>query len=663
MRLTVGPVVGVVTSTTIRLLIEVDETTPLKCVVIDEKREAFEFLVYCEANKPTTFTVANLKPNTPYSINFEGIENFAHRKAVIRTFHDEETIQRVLNKARKDVNSIQAKKRTLGVRVIALSNNDLEQKENTDLWIELQQLLQKAKHSNKRHKHYVILHLGNQVNGTKAFQYSKEFMTLEIEKHIGEGELAHSFETQLREKVTDIWRQLYRIHYNYPPIRYIVSHVSNLMIGNDREITDGWGYLPSHNVKHDMITKWVDKGSQDFYVATIARSVYWEYQRSLWDDSINTQIYSVDLDKPIDQVHRPLRMEHEGYLHLFPKPYDLAILFIDQVFGRTFSTEQKSYLTTKQWTEIIDYFSDNGPLHDARMLVIATAIPMLFLDDIKSDIARQIAKSEELRDHWAHGSYRIELIKLLQLIDQWQQKDKNRKVLVLAGELSIGGYSTLYRQVNNDKELVLQQIITSPITASIPKWVAFHLIRKICETEAELESKPSHHESRITLDSIEPVKYVTKHYEWCKERNICIADIKIPSIHSAEYSKGVQFKANIIKATPLIENKDVLAKYDSQALIKVHHSSIVMKQIHEQFGQRSARAGVTMNQFQKMDFNMDSTRTAVEDGTVTARYNFDTASSWNTPLKKNNFQRTHGNVLLVLRRRVQILVIILNLVN
>jgi hypothetical protein len=636
-RISVGPVVGLVTSTSIRLLIELDTTATIKCTVSDAKENTSSFDVSFTKDVPVTFTIAGLAPDTPYTISFGGIENATHRKACVRTFHTDETIQNITSKTRT--------KSSLSVRVIALSNNVYDNREQTDLWVEMQNLLQKAKQKPKRNRNYVVLHLGNQVDATETFQYSKEYMALEIEKSMGDGDLSHSFEEELRQKVIRIWREVYRVHYNIPSVRYVVSHASNLMIGNDREFTEGWGYLPTHNQAStmDVLRKYVDKNSQDFYVATIARTVYWEYQRSLWDDSIGP-IFSTQPEFVPEPLFKNANREHEGFLHVLPSPYNTAILFIDQIFARTFSQDNtRSYLGTSQWQDLLRYFDPEGPLKDTKMLVVATTVPLLFLNDLKSEMAKQIAKCNELRDHWAHGTYKIELLKLIHLLDTWQQSN-GRKVLVIAGELSIGGYSTLYRK-QDERQLVLQQVITSPITDHVPKWVAHHLIRRICETEIELSSDPSSFESRIELGAPEELKdaqYVCKHYEWCKERNICIADVKLTLPENK-----VGFKANIIKAATMV-SKDGLNRYDSQKLVKLEHSSSMMKHIHDQFGQKSARAGVSMNQFEKMENGMDTNRYGAiygDENPMTARVNFDTASTWNSPVKNNQYSRYGSGML------------------
>ena len=114
------------------------------------------------------------------------------------------------------------------------------------------------------------------------------------------------------EEIRELYRKYYRLNWNHPPTRRVLSQVCNLMILDDHEIRDDWGSEEQDRVK----------GSVEYYIGKLAREVYWEYQRQLIGD----------IDKPEEMFNK-----HEAFYHIIG---DYGILFLDLRAARSFLSHE-----------------------------------------------------------------------------------------------------------------------------------------------------------------------------------------------------------------------------------------------------------------------------------------------------------------------------------
>ncbi len=105
-----------------------------------------------------------------------------------------------------------------------------------------------------------VLHIGDQVYGDVAFGQSMQDVK-------DQGRTA-----AVVQAITARFRRLYQYTWNYEPTREVLANTSNLMIWDDHEIRNGWG---SHEEDRDPT-------SNEYFVGDIARKVFQEYQRGLW---------------------------------------------------------------------------------------------------------------------------------------------------------------------------------------------------------------------------------------------------------------------------------------------------------------------------------------------------------------------------------------------
>ncbi|HLM56079.1 MAG TPA: alkaline phosphatase D family protein, partial [Pyrinomonadaceae bacterium] len=266
-KITLGPVIGEVTDTTARVLVEVDDNVQVTCEATDPDKNVVTQTVSFTKDRPSVFKLQGLSPETEYDLTFKGV-TAGHPRGRVRTF-----------KAGAD-----------RLNVAAVSCNFLGRRGETDLWADLRD-------------RYVIpgdvdllLHLGDQIYGDATFARALKIIR---------GKEPRS-KTAQDEQILEAYRRLYRVWWTEPSTRDVLANVSNLMIWDDHEIRDDWG-----SRREDS-----DPDSAQYRVGTLARQVYREYQRQLWED--------------------PPHSDAEEHFHVWGS---IGVLFVDQRGGRSFGRD------------------------------------------------------------------------------------------------------------------------------------------------------------------------------------------------------------------------------------------------------------------------------------------------------------------------------------
>lgn len=333
----------------------------------------------------------------------------------------------------------------------------------------------------------LILHLGDQIYGDSAFGKAMSILN-------GKSKGNKRQETQILE----LYRSLYRMTWNYPPTQGVLASTSNLMIWDDHEIRDGWG-----SQKCDY-----DKSSPEFYVGTLARKVFREYQRQLWDD--------IDVDE----------VPGSGYEHHFHTWGSIGVMFVDQRGGRSFERDaEKPYLGTKQWNDISNALSTGGLFSDVRALLVVTSVPLVYLSSGITTKGSMIDMVEDLKDHWAYLPHRKEQIEMIRLLRRWKEASDDRNVLVIGGDVHVGGHTSIEHY---DKE-IFKQFITSPVTNKPPNWYQFYGIRLLMEAKETLGSS-----------------YSFEHYDFIRRRNFGFILVRVPPDSGKPKLEGT-----LVEATPI----------------------------------------------------------------------------------------------------------------
>lgn len=425
-KLTLGPIIGKVTDTTARVLIEVDENADVTCNATATNGSSATKTVSAKANRPSVFQLKKLLPNTEYTITFSGV-TAGYPKGRVRTFAAN----------------------TDKLNVVAVSCNYLGRRGRNDLWADLRDryVLPGDLH--------LILHVGDQIYGDSAFARALKIINdKEAPTVKGQNEL-----------ISEAYRNLYRAWWSEPATRTVLANVSNLMIWDDHEIRDDWGSKDAD---------W-HKETVEFRIGSLARLVYREYQRQLWDDfNPNTT---------------PATGE-EQHVHVWGS---IGVLFVDQRGGRSFGREPaRPYLSTTQWDKIVASL-ETGELSRVRALIVVTSVPLLYLGSKITNHGTGI--SDDLFDHWSHPRNAKEQIEMLRALRLWKETSiGQRELLVVGGDVHVGGYT----EVKHEGQEIFKQLITSPLTNHPPKFFEFWGLKVLTEAEEALTGSYSFEHSGLT---------------------------------------------------------------------------------------------------------------------------------------------------------------------
>jgi phosphodiesterase/alkaline phosphatase D-like protein len=438
-RLLVGPIVGKVTDRTARIVIETERAAPS---VVAHARSAHHRAssapVDVPARTPTVVRFDGLAPDTEYAVELDGVR--ADVAARVRTLPE----------------------RPDAMNFVAVSCNFTPRRGPMDLWAVL-----RDRYVVPGHVH-ALLHCGDQVYGDSAFLVATRIL---------DGRSTGTRSQQLR--ILETYRDLYRATWSHPPTRDVLASVSNLAIWDDHEIRDDWGSRPADR----------DPASADHYIGRLARRVFREYQRQLWDDT--------DPALPDNGL--------EGHLHTWGP---IGLLFVDQRGPRSFEPDaERPYLGRRQWEWITAALAAGGPLDEVRALVVVTAIPLAY-------VGSQLATSgerwvvDDLHDHWSYASHRKEQVEMVRALREWKERGGgSREVLVVGGDVHVGGHSDIEHRGGT----AYRQLVTSPITNTPPTWFEFQGILAALELEERIGSG-----------------YRVEHAGFTRKRNFGVILVRVP---------------------------------------------------------------------------------------------------------------------------------------
>jgi hypothetical protein len=434
-KITVGPVIGKVTDATARVLVEVDDNVQVTCEATDPKKNVVTQTIQFAKDRPSAFELQGLLPETEYELTFKGVAA-NYPKGRVRTF----------------------KANTDRLNVAAVSCNFLGRRDESDLWADLRD-------------RYVLpgdidllLHVGDQIYGDAAFARALKIIRGKEPKT----------KTAQDEQILESYRRLYRAWWGEAATRDVLANVSNLMIWDDHEIRDDWG-----SRREDY-----DPDSVEYRIGTLARQVYREYQRQLWDD--------------------PPHSDAEEHFHVWGS---IGVLFVDQRGGRSFGRDAtRPYLSTRQWEHIVEALKA-GEFSAVRALIVVTSVPLVYLGNNITEFGTSAA--DDLYDHWSHPLHNKEQVEMVRALREWKAAvPGQRELLVVGGDVHVGGHT----DVKHEGVTIFNQLITSPITNVPPKWYAFLGLLILTESEQTLTSS-----------------YSYEHHDFTNKRNYGVILVRVPA--------------------------------------------------------------------------------------------------------------------------------------
>lgn len=492
----VGPVIGLVSPTSARILIEISQDSHVEISLQaqpspsplpqQELRFSASFLrrgtsqtsqrlshqippdpiaqtKLIPAKRATVFEFKNLLPGTRYVVRVKGCHDAAEHSS-FRTFPAEPA--KAFRFGAVSCNSIFITRRTItGI---------------SDLWAHLLTKMQGPEPLE------LLVHLGDQIYGDgdrnldagAGKDRNKWSNRFKVAKAMLENVPADQWILK-QDDICEKYREVYRETWKHPDTAKCLARCPNLMIYDDHEIRDNWGDNSSDR----------DAGSVDFFVARCAWIVTLEYQRQLHEDVDFSNLGAIKKDY---------------HFHVIGK---VGFMFLDIRGSRTFhrvKDDKKPYLGSKQWEDIKQAMGDDGIFHKVQVLVVCSPAPLVFLVPSITNVAgKTVHRLEDFKGHWsAHKKEQVEMIECLQ---QWKVSGKGRQVLVLGGDVHCGGHSSILKS----GEVLFYQLTTSAI-ANMPLPKSVYYVMRFVEQLEHIQDD-----------------YTFSHFNWTRARNYGIIQIKL----------------------------------------------------------------------------------------------------------------------------------------
>lgn len=400
-----GPVIGMVTYNSARVLVEFDKEEDVWCSLQSEIGETTVCKQRSKANIPIVFNFKDLKPKTRYQVTLSCSMPLMSSFWTLRENTDNPG----------DFN------------VAIVSCNEISQQDHKpqeqDLWIDLEKRV-------ADHELDYIFHIGDQIymdmgeNGTTMQDPYQICMT--VLKVMPKDQ----WET-IRPALLEVLRQEYRKTWTYPSVRNVLANIPNLTICDDHEFRDDWGYRPEDYTP----------GTADHFYGLMARQAYYEYQRQLRED--------IDWDKL-----ESLKCEY--YDHIF---HGVGISFMEYRGCRTWFREQDVDVTHlgKQQAEWLDsLYKEHGKFENVSSALFITPQPLFFLSHF--NIHLYYLTEDDFQEHWSYSSIPY-LVKLLDLLREWKERRNGRELTIVGGDVHLGGMTDVFYK----KKPIFQQFVSSAI--------------------------------------------------------------------------------------------------------------------------------------------------------------------------------------------------------
>ena len=410
----IGPIIGSVTESTARILVEFTLAGQVTMILTDKGNgRTFKSTLTVQAKFPIVFKFSGLSKYTVYTISFSpNLTTVSGSAASFRTLRGDLTSTN-FNVAFISCNDI------VYAKSLGITNN---------LWTDLALKVENGQVD------YVI-HFGDQVyldhdawlgNTSNAYTATQnKYGSLDFTKY--------------SEEIRDAIRQVYFDTWTFQPTADLLSHVPNIMMPDDHDIFDNFGW------KSTLF----DTSSFDYFWSKQARFVFYQYQRQLREDidfanyeQTSNEFFSVILNK-------------------------VGFIFLDIRGIRTWhkvAGDPDSELGSLQTKVVDEAFSDTGIFNDVRAVVVVSTIPIvLFPKQITQAAEKYVV---DLEEHWDY-KHEDELHTFFDLLRRWQSKNPNKELLIVGGDVHLGGHTELYYHKNN----FVHQLVTSGINQiNIPKY-------------------------------------------------------------------------------------------------------------------------------------------------------------------------------------------------
>ncbi|KAJ9464949.1 hypothetical protein DIPPA_18316 [Diplonema papillatum] len=423
----VGPVVGRVTDTTARILVEYGADRLACCTLVcNATKRVTEVEKQFAAEVPAVFHITGLDPDRLYSYTVSGDPEAG---GSFRTLGGG----------------------TRAVRILFGSCDKPAKRGAVDLF-------------DAMYNEYIANHLvdvvirnGDQVYADSAF---KECVA------IWKGSAGLPAETT-RKRMLQCYQKVYRRVWNEPSVARCYANCSHLMLLDDHEIRNDWGTFPNDDTVHHI----------NFPCGAVGRQAYYLYQRQLWDEAIEPGRVS-EYDPPFEA--QCFRFNSVGVCLVDCRGSRTWC----KIGNRSRGDAGDSWLGEAQWRYLKKSLGPGGELADAAHLVFVHSTPVAYLGVGASRALACCCPPQ--KDKVGFGLFPREQAAYLDWLRAWQRRSVAGKmgaqepaVTLVGGDLHHHMLSFVSKSSDGDGEAGagMWQIVASAISNSPPPKFARWLVK------------------------------------------------------------------------------------------------------------------------------------------------------------------------------------------
>jgi len=414
-----------------------------ECILISKTDDMNQHSQIEIANKgfPTIFRFFELTPNTLYKVVCDGAEIGQFK--TLRSENDNPG----------------------NLKVGIVSCNDFTKKDKTlkkDLWFDLTDNIEDLDY---------VFHIGDQcymdmgAESANSTPYQKCKAIL--------ASIDEQSWPKKRTELLEVLRSRYRQTWNQEDTAYVLANVPNLMILDDHEIKDDWG--------------WGKPDNFDSFYGQLAREVYYEYQRQLRED--------IDWKKLNN-------LKSEYHAHILN---GVGVVFVDYRGSRSWFREtgiEDNQLGNAQKQWITNLFSEQGQFSNLNSVLFISPFPLVFLSHFLTNLASKYI--DDAKEHWAFKNNK-ELENLFEILRKWKLRREGGEVTLIGGDVHVGGHTEIF-----DKEdRLFKQFTTSAINNTVPKKHESKVIDILQKASGNFEKE-----------------YFYNHIDWIRYNNYGLLEVK-----------------------------------------------------------------------------------------------------------------------------------------
>lgn len=292
----------------------------------------------------------------------------------------------------------------------------------------------------------VTLHLGDQVYADAVFQAALQWAAHE----------GGARSDALAHRIVEAFRDLYRESWSRPSVRQQLATGANLMVLDDHEIRNDWGDRPEE----------FDARSDTWWVGTLARRVYTEYQVQLYRDVPRLDAPPSPLDLHMSDLHHAHRMGGVG------------LLMLDCRAAKVWepASEAHPFLGARQAADLAAWLAPGGKLghEDCSSLVVGAPIPLVLVGGQGTTELLAVAHPE-FDGHWSSARHAADRAWLLDELRRWRDAVPGRQVTVLGGDL----HGHLRADVRHHGAHVLHQVVCGAVRGTANLSAVFNLAQAV----------------------------------------------------------------------------------------------------------------------------------------------------------------------------------------